>query len=158
MELREVATISGKGGLFKIVKPTRAGVILESLDEQKSRIVAGTQHRVSLLKEISIYTTGKESSIPLEEVLLSISEKYGKDIPASSKSSSDELSDFIESVVPNYDKERVYTSDIKKLVSWYIILATHAPELFEKKTADTQVEDKKATESTTEKPAEARKE
>jgi hypothetical protein len=133
MELKEVATISGKGGLFKVVKPTRTGVILESLDAQKSRVVAGTQHRVSLLKEISIYTTGKETSVPLEEVLMAIYEKYGKDIPANAKSSTVELADFIESVVPNYDTERVYTSDIKKLVNWYSILATHAPELFEKK-------------------------
>ncbi|QHT65735.1 hypothetical protein GXP67_03160 [Rhodocytophaga rosea] len=151
MELKEVATISGKGGLFKVVKPTRTGVILESLDAQKSRVVAGTQHRVSLLKEISIYTTGKESSVPLEEVLMSIHEKYGKDIPANAKSSTNELADFIESVVPNYDTERVYTSDIKKLVNWYSILAAHAPELFEKK------EGEKAEEAATEEPAETKK-
>lgn len=151
MELKEVATISGKGGLFKVVKPTRTGVILESLDAQKSRVVAGTQHRVSLLKEISIYTTGKESSVPLEEVLMAIHEKYGKDIPANAKSSNNELADFIESVVPNYDTERVYTSDIKKLVNWYSILATYAPELFEKK------EGEKSKEAATEESAETEK-
>lgn len=153
MELKEVATISGKGGLFKVVKPTRAGVILESLDEQKNKVVAGTQHRVSLLKEISIYTTGKESSVPLEDVLVAIHEKYGKEIPANARSSSNELADFIESVVPDYDKERVYTSDIKKLVSWYVILAAHAPELLEKKAG----ENEKTTEDKPQEPEEVKK-
>lgn len=153
MELKEIATISGKGGLFRVMKPTRAGVILESLDEQKSKVVAGTQHRVSLLKEISIYTTGKESSVPLEDVLIAIHGKYGKEIPANAKSSSDELADFIESVVPNYDKERVYTSDIKKLASWYTILSAYAPELLEKKAADGE----KAAEGKTEETTEAKK-
>jgi dTDP-4-dehydrorhamnose reductase len=107
---------------------------------------------VSLLKEISIYTTGKESSVPLEDVLTAIHEKYGKDIPANAKSSSDELADFIESVVPTYDTERVYTSDIKKLVNWYTILAAHAPELFEKKESEKPEET-----AATEEPAETKK-
>ena len=135
MDLKEIATVSGKGGLFKIIKPTRTGVILESLDEQKSRMVAGTQHKVSLLKEISIYTTGKDSSIALEEVLAAIFKKYGKEIPVHAKSSSDELASFVKEVVPDYDEERVYASDMKKLVNWYTIMAAHAPELLESKEA-----------------------
>jgi hypothetical protein len=63
--------------LFRVLKPTRAGVILESLDEQRTRSVAGPQSRVSLLKEISIYTTDAEGSVPLEEVLRKIYAKYG---------------------------------------------------------------------------------
>ncbi len=60
--------------------------------------------------------------------------KYGKQLPVHAKTSSpEELAQFLEGVVPNYDRERVYTSDTKKLVSWYTILATHAPELFEAK-------------------------
>ncbi len=150
MNLKDIATISGKGGLFKLLKPTRSGVILESIDEQRSKIVAGSQFRVSLLKEISIYTTGKESSIALEEVLNTIYGKYSKELPVHAKtSSSEELAKFLESVVPNYDRERVYASDIKKLVSWYTILATYAPELFEEKgenkeQAETETEDKKS--------------
>ena len=146
MDLKEIATVSGKGGLFKIIKPTRTGVILESLDEQKSRIVAGTQHKVSLLKEISIYTTGKDSSIALEEVLAAIFKKYGKEIPVNPKSSPDELASFVKEVVPNYDEERVYASDMKKLVTWYTIMASHAPELLENKEAPEKQEDKEESE------------
>jgi hypothetical protein len=137
MNLKEIATVSGKGGLFKLLKPTRSGVILESIDEQKNKLVAGSQYRVSLLKEISIYTTGKESSVPLEEVLSIIFEKYGKDLPVGPKSSAEELTAFLEETVPNYDRDRVYVSDMKKLATWYTILVTHAPELFEKKEEDT---------------------
>lgn len=135
MDLKEIATVSGKGGLFKMLKPTRSGVILESIDELKTKLVAGPQYRVSLLKEISIYTTGKESSVQLEEVLSAIFEKYSKNVPVQPKASSEELFSFLEQVVPQYDRERVYSSDIKKLVTWYTILVTYAPELFEKKEA-----------------------
>jgi hypothetical protein len=167
MDLKEIATVSGKGGLFKIIKPTRTGVILESLDEQKSRLVAGTQHKVSLLKEISIYTTGKDSSVALEEVLVAIFAKYGNKIPVHAKSSADELMAFLEQVVPNYDKERVYTSDMKKLVSWYTIMSTHAPELLKNNEAAEKQSEKelqeevkaetKDTEVAAEKPAKAKK-
>ena len=147
MDLKEIATVSGKGGLFKVVKPTRTGVILESLDEQKSRLVAGAQHRISLLKEISIYTTGKDSSVALEDVLAAIFAKYGKEIPVQAKASTEQLASFIEEVVPNYDKERVYTSDIKKLVTWYGILSTYAPELLQKKeTAENKESENEAEE------------
>ena len=59
MTLSEIATVSGKGGLFKVVAPTKSGVILESLDEPKTKLVATANHRLSLLNEISIYTTTK---------------------------------------------------------------------------------------------------
>ena len=63
MELKEIASVSGKGGLFKILKPAKGGVILESLDEAKSKLVVGASQRLSVLSEISIYTTTKEVQI-----------------------------------------------------------------------------------------------
>jgi len=68
MELNEIASISGKGGLFKVLKPGKSGVLLESLDATKTRLVANATHRLSLLSEISIYTTTKEGTVPLEDV------------------------------------------------------------------------------------------
>jgi hypothetical protein len=145
MNLKEIATVAGKGGLFRVVKPTRTGVILETIDEQKGRTVAGATQRISLLKEISIYTTGSESSIPLEDVMNTIHEKYGKELPVNAKSDPNELADFLGEVVPDYDTERVYPSDMKKLVSWYTILASHAPELFDQ----TDTEEQKSEEGET---------
>lgn len=138
MNLQDIATISGKGGLFRISKPTRTGVILETLDAQKTKIVAGATSRVSILKEISIYTTSKEGSVLLEKVLMDIFTKYeGKTVELSSKSSEKELWDFVFGVIEDCDKSRVYTSDLKKLVSWYNILVQYAPDLFVAKTEET---------------------
>ncbi|MDL5048740.1 DUF5606 domain-containing protein [Oscillatoria amoena NRMC-F 0135] len=72
MKLDEIATLSGKSGLFKVLKPTKSGVILESLDEHKTKIVATPNHRMSVLSEISIYTTTKEGTVSLEQVLKKI--------------------------------------------------------------------------------------
>jgi hypothetical protein len=144
MDLKDVATISGKSGLFRILKPTRAGVILETIDDQKSKIVAGANNRVSILKEISVYTLNEEGSVPLEEVLMSIYKEYKGEVPLTSKSSNDELKSFISKVVPEYDEDRVYTSDIKKMVVWYNLLYKTMPEQFteEQPAADTSEETK----------------
>jgi hypothetical protein len=131
MDLKDIAAISGKGGLYKVLKPTRTGVILELIDATKAKLVANASDRVSLLKEISIYTNCKESSVPLDSVFTKIYEKFSKkSIGVDSKSSPDELKKFLLSVVPDYDTEKVYVSDIKKLVSWYTILSNHLPEVF----------------------------
>jgi len=132
MDLKEIAAISGKSGLFRVLKPTRAGVILESLDEQRTRSVAGPQSRVSLLKEISIYTTDAEGSVPLEEVFRKVHAKYGDQLlPIDSKADTDALADFMAEVLPEYDRDRVYPSDMKKLVLWYSLLVNHLPEFFQ---------------------------
>lgn len=128
MDLKEIASISGKGGLFKIVKPTRTGVIVESLDDKSARMVATANHRISVLKEISIYTNDAEGSAPLEDVLHTIYKEFGDDPGIDSSSSSEELKAFLQHVLPEYDRERVYVSDIKKLVGWYKILLQYAPE------------------------------
>jgi hypothetical protein len=130
MNLKDIASISGKPGLFKVVKPTRTGVILETIDGQKSRVVANANNRVSILQEISIYTTGKEASIPLEKVFTMIYEKYNKSLKVDSKSEPQALKAFLGEIVPDFDTERVYNSDIKKLVTWYLLITNYLPEVF----------------------------
>lgn len=129
MELSEIASIAGKGGLFKITKPTRSGVIVETLDERKQKMVASADNRISILKEISIYTTDQEGSKPLEDVLKKIHQEFEGDPGVNSSSNPEELKAFMKHIVPEYDMDRVYVSDIKKLVSWYTILYKQAPEL-----------------------------
>ena len=128
MDLKEIASVSGKGGLFRIVKPTRSGVILETLDDKAARMVATASHRISVLKEISIYTTDAEGSTPLEEVFYTINKEFGDDPGIDSSSSPEELKAFLQHILPDYDRERVYVSDIKKLVGWYKILLNYAPD------------------------------
>lgn len=130
MELREIASVNGKGGLYKVLKPTKSGVILESMDETKSKLVATPNHRISLLSEISIYTHSKDGSTPLDEVLRKIHQTFGNDLGIDPDSDGTELKAFLKSILPDYDENRVYTSDIKKLVKWYGVLARYAPEIF----------------------------
>lgn len=130
MDLKEIASISGKGGLYHILKPTRTGVIVESLDDQKKKLVVGANHRVSVLQEVSIYTTDAEGSVPLEDVFAKIHEEFGED-PGVDTSDAEELKAFTKHIIPEYDEDRVYPSDMKKLVNWYKILLEYAPEVFE---------------------------
>ena len=137
MTLSDLATISGKGGLFKVLAPTKSGVILESLDDAKSKMVATTNHRLSLLNEISIYTTTKEGTVGLEDVLKKINKDFNDDLGVDSNSDAAELKAFMKAVLPDYDEDRVYVSDIKKLVRWYGSILKFAPELFAPSTEDT---------------------
>jgi hypothetical protein len=140
MELREIAAITGKGGLFKILQPTRSGVIVETLDDKKQRLVISAHQRVSVLKEISIYTQTAEGSVPLEEVLVTIKKEFDDDPGVDKNSSPEELRAFLKHILPDFDENRVYPSDIKKLVSWYEILYKAAPETLEPAKNDTKAE------------------
>src|SRR4030095_16649504 len=142
MTLSDIATISGKGGLYKVLAPTKSGVILESLDDAKSKMVATTSHRLSLLNEISIYTTTKEGTVGLEDVLKKIHKDFNNDLGVDVNSDGSELKAFMKAVLPEYDEDRVYVSDIKKLVRWYESILRYVPELF----TAVPVEEKKAEE------------
>ena len=129
MELKDLASVSGKGGLFKIVKPGKSGMVLESLDDAKSKLVVGVNAKISLLDEISIYVRTKEGTTPLLDVLRKIKTDFDADPGVDANSDSSELKAFMKAVVPLYDEDRVYLSDIKKLVKWYTVICAHAPEI-----------------------------
>ncbi len=130
IKFEEIAAVSGKGGLFKVLKPSKSGVILESLDEQKKKLVVGADARVSILSEISIYTHTTEGSTPLIDVFRKIQEEFGDDTGLDKTSDADELKSFLKHILPDYDEDRVYVSDIKKLVSWYNKLAQISADIF----------------------------
>jgi len=142
MELRDLASISGKGGLYKVGRPGKGGMLLESLDEAKTKIVAGANNRLSLLEEISIYTRTKEGTTPMGTVLKKIRKDFNTDLGVDANSEPSELKAFMKSVLPEYDESRVYVSDIKKLVKWYGIICQYAPEVL-----DASPEEKKPEEA-----------
>jgi len=144
MDFNEVAAVSGKGGLFKVVSPTRTGVILEALDGSGKKIIANIQAKVSILSDISIYTTDEEGAVPLQDVLRKIHVEFKGDTGLTSSSDPDELKSFLKFILPEYDESRVYVSDIKKLVTWYNTMAKTLPELLEKKEEQEQTEEKPA--------------
>ncbi|MAX70686.1 MAG: hypothetical protein CMC76_06230 [Flavobacteriaceae bacterium] len=120
MSLDKILSISGKPGLYQIVTQTRTGAVVESLIDQK-RITVGTHSNISILSEIAIYTLTEE--VPLREVLKNIKEKEnGEQTSISHKDSKIKLEEFFFEVLPEYDEDRVYASDIKKVIQWYNIL------------------------------------
>ena len=127
MTLKDVVAVSGKPGLFKLLKPARSGMIVETFGDNK-RFVISASHKVSVLKEISIYVEGADDSIPLQQALEAILAKYPNGVGINAKENS-ELAAFMAEVVPNYDRSRVYPSDMKKLVTWYNLLLQHCPEV-----------------------------
>jgi hypothetical protein len=131
MNFKDIATVAGKPGLYKVLKPTRSGVVLESMDEKKAKLVAGMAQRVSILSDISIYTLTEEGAEPLESVMKKIEVEYKGDTGVESSSSDSELRAFLKSILPEFDDARVYTSDIKKLVTWYNIIRAAAPEVLQ---------------------------
>ena len=146
MNFGEIAAVAGKGGLFKVLKPSKAGVILESLDGKKTKLVVGADARVSILSEISIYTHTQEGSTPLIDVMRKIHEEFDGDTGLTKNSDAEELKSFLKHILPDYDEDRVYVSDIKKLITWYNLLAEIDPDSFMK--------DEEAPESSEEKEAE----
>ncbi len=129
--LQEVATISGKPGLFRIVKPGRAGVIVESLDAEKKREMVSANARVSVLKEISVYTTDFNVSTPLADVFMKLKELHPTTVDLDiKKASNTDLYSFFATIMPDFDKDRVYATDVKKIVGWYNALSVYLPEAF----------------------------
>jgi hypothetical protein len=140
MNFKDLATVSGKSGLYKILKPSRTGVILESLDEKKTKLVAGMAQRVSILGDISIYTLTEEGAEPLESVMKKIEVEFKGDLGLDANPDDSELRAFMKHVLPTVDEGRVYSSDIKKLISWYKIVRAQAPEVLEE-TPETKTEE-----------------
>ena len=122
MKLKDILSISGKGGLYKFISQARNGIIVESIADGK-RMAVQSSAKVSALEDIAIFTETEE--VPLGDIFKKIFEKENGKQTIDYKSSPDELKAFMESILPEYDKERVYVSDMKKLVMWYNILISH---------------------------------
>lgn len=120
MGLDKILAISGKPGLYKLVAQTRGGFVAESLIDNR-RVSVGIQQNVSVLSEIAIYTLAAE--VPLKDVLNKIKDKEnGAQTSVSHKESKDKLEEYFFEVLPDYDEDRVYASDIKKVLQWYNML------------------------------------
>ncbi|MDR7128790.1 DNA-binding PadR family transcriptional regulator [Algoriphagus sp. 4150] len=142
MNFKDLATVAGKPGLFKVLKPSRTGVILESMDAKKTKLVAGMSQRVSILSDISIYTLTEEGAEPLESVMQKIEAEFQGDLGLDANPDDSELRAFMKHVLPEVDEARVYTSDIKKLINWYNLLKVQAPEVLQKTEEEKPVETK----------------
>ncbi|MBT3243533.1 MAG: DUF5606 domain-containing protein [Bacteroidetes bacterium] len=117
MDLKEYLTISGQPGLFKMISQGKNAVIVENLQTGK-RMPAYASHRISGLEDIALFTDGED--LPLKDVFIRLFEHLdGKKVENPKKMSGEELKTFFGDIIPEYDRERVYVSDIKKAVLWY---------------------------------------
>lgn len=136
MDLTGIISISGKPGLFKVVAKGKNNVIVESLIDGK-KIPAYSTDKISALEDISIYTY--EEDLPLKDVYDKIYDKESGGKTISHKESANKLEAYTEGVLPNYDKERVYASDLKKLFQWYNLI--HSAGLLKKEEPEEKSED-----------------
>ena len=145
--LETILAISGKPGLFKLVSRGNRALIVETLDAQKKRTPAFETDKIISLADIAMYTD--EEEVPLRQVLKSIfTKEEGKKAGLDpKKASKDELHAYMGEVLPNYDRDRVYPADIKKLIQWYNILVENGLTDFDEALQETQgdnVDDRKA--------------
>lgn len=119
MDLKEILAISGYSGLYKFISQGRNGIIVESFADKKRTFISAAT-KVSSLNEIAIFTESEE--VPLSDVFKAIFEMESGGKAPDPKSSNEELKSYMAKILPDYDKTRVYVSDIKKLVNWYNIL------------------------------------
>ncbi|MBN2612653.1 MAG: DUF5606 domain-containing protein [Bacteroidales bacterium] len=150
MDLKDILAISGHSGLFKYVSDGRNGIIVEAFDTKK-RMFVNASTKVSSLKDIAIYTETEEK--PLADVLKSIFEIENGGAAIDPKSGNEELKAYMSKVLPEYDRERVYVSDIRKLVTWYSILRDNNLLNFEEEEKAEDAENKDNTEETPHKEA-----
>lgn len=119
MDLSSIISISGMAGLYKVVAQIKNGLIVESLIDKK-RTPAYATNKVSALDDVNIYSNGDD--VPLTEVFQMIFDKEKGGVAIDPKSSSDELKKYFKAAFKDFDEDRVYVSDIKKVLSWYNLL------------------------------------
>ena len=145
--LETILAISGKPGLYRLISRGNRSLIVETLDAQKKRMPAFGADKVISLADIAMYTDEKE--VPLREVLNAIKKKEsGKPTTIDyRKASKDELFAFLGEVLPNYDRDRIYPADVKKLIQWYNILIENGLTDFDEALQETKgdnIDDRKS--------------
>ncbi len=128
MDLKDIMAISGKPGLYKFISQGRNAMIVENL-ENNTRMSAFASDKVSTLEDIAIFT--EDQDVPIKDVLKNIFDKENGRETISHKSANEELKTWFESILPDYDRDRVYVSDIKKVIQWYNILQKMEMLVFE---------------------------
>ncbi|MDR1762207.1 MAG: DUF5606 domain-containing protein [Bacteroidales bacterium] len=145
--LKDILAVSGHSGLFKLIGKNNQSIIVESLETGK-RIPVYQTTKVSTLGDIAIFTT--ETEVPLVDVFEKISKIENKAACSVGKNASnDEVKEYFEDILPNYDKERVYVSDMKKVLAWYTILQAKAMLDFEKEETASETQEQVKPETST---------
>jgi len=122
MNIEEFVAVSGKPGLYRMINNKSNGMVVENLDNGKVSFASLRKHNFNPIASIGIYVTTEEDTLNLKEVFTKMLEGIKKNPVPTNKASNDDLTKYLGKVLPEYDKERVYPSDIKKLVKWFSFL------------------------------------
>jgi len=119
MQYREIVAVTGVGGLFQLMATKSDGAIVRSLADDTTKFISARQHNVTPLESIEIYTT--DENIKLQEVMLKMKENNSVQL-SDSKADNKAIKEYFKKVLPEIDEERVYVSDMKKMLKWYELL------------------------------------
>lgn len=133
MDFSKIIVVSGKSGAFKVIAQSRSGFIVESLIDGKKMPVAAS-NRITSIEDIVVFTETDE--IKLKEILKRMKEITGGEQAIDHKSQDKDIAAFFESVLPDYDREKVYISDMKKMIFWYNLLQKNSMLEFEEEKAE----------------------
>lgn len=138
--LKTILSISGKPGLYKLISQGKNMLIIESIDADKKRFPAYGNEKIISLADIAMYTNDAE--VPLRDVLVSMKEKESGAAASldPKKANADQLREYLATVLPDFDRDRVYPGDIKKLISWYNILIANGIADFKEEAEEAKAE------------------
>ncbi len=145
MRYKDIVSVSGLSGLFKIEGHKASGFIVTSLTEGWTKFISNREHFISPLENISIYTS--DENVDLLDVLLEVHKQRDTNPPLDAKADNEKIKDWFEKILPSYDREKVHVSDVKKLIKWFHILD-------EKGVIQTEIEEKEKQVATGEQPSE----
>ncbi|PSL49537.1 hypothetical protein CLV51_101871 [Chitinophaga niastensis] len=139
MQYREIVAVTGLGGLFQLVASKQDGAIVRSLEDKSTRFVSSRVHNFTPLESIEVFTTGE--NVNLAEVFKAMDEKAAAFPPAAGKADNNAIKAYFKNVFPEFDEDRVYVSDMKKMVKWFSILKANDLLRFEEILADGEAEE-----------------
>ena len=152
MQYREIVAVTGLGGLFQLIASKQDGAIVRSLEDKSTRFVSSRIHNFTPLESIEVFTTG--DNVNLAEVFKAMQEQEAKTAPIDAKADNNAIKAYFKSVFPTFDEERVYVSDMKKMVKWYSILKSNDLLRFDEVAEEATVEAPAAETAVEEAPAE----
>jgi hypothetical protein len=134
MQYREIVAVTGLGGLFQLIASKQDGAIVRSLEDKSTKFVSSRVHNFTPLESIEVFTTG--DNVNLAEVFKAMQDQEAKTAPVDAKADNNAIKSYFKTVFPSFDEERVYVSDMKKMVKWYAILKSNDLLKFEEVPAE----------------------
>lgn len=120
MEYKEIVSVTGLGGLFHLLTTKSDGAIVRNISDKSTKFISARKHNVTPLESIEVYTTGE--NVRLHEVFQNMKDIESKAAPVDAKASGDDIRAYFTTVLPEFDHDRVYVSDMKKMLKWYQLL------------------------------------